>query len=170
MWRDLRRICEEPTKEDREWFPDLAGSPWRETFDFAMQNFKDESFIAQFLSPKVMRDFRLFSVLDDDLRDKLKISAIHDDQGFRNLRRVFADQYNLGSREPNVQVWNVDRCGDRTLTLRYFSYQRRPLQDDFEVVLDHLAHLWGFTVRLEEQGASGGVKLLTERTPSKRRR
>jgi spore cortex formation protein SpoVR/YcgB (stage V sporulation) len=169
MWRDLRRICEEPTPEDREWFPDIAGSPWRETFDFAMQNFKDESFIAQFLSPKVMRDFRLFSVLDDDLRDKLKISAIHDDQGFRSLRRVFADQYNLGSREPNVQVWNVDRSGDRTLTLRYFSYQRRPLQDDFEVVLDHLAYLWGFTVRLEEQGSSGGVKLLTERTPSKRR-
>jgi spore cortex formation protein SpoVR/YcgB (stage V sporulation) len=170
MWRDLRRICEEPTAEDREWFPEIAGSPWRKTFDFAMQNFKDESFIAQFLSPKVMRDFRLFAVLDDDQKDKLKIGAIHDDQGFRALRRVFADQYNLGSREPNLQVWNVDLNGDRALTLRYFSYQRRPLEDAFEVVLDHLAYLWGFTVRLEEQTPTGKVKLLTERTPEKRRK
>ena len=170
MWRDIRRICEEPTAEDREWFPDIAGTPWRATFDFAMQNFKDESFIAQFLSPKVMRDFRLFSVLDDDTKDKLKIGAIHDDQGFRNLRRAFADQYNLGSREPNLQVWNVDRRGDRALTLRYFSYQRRPLESDYEMVLDHLAYLWGFTVRLEDQDAEGKVKVVTERTPEKRQR
>ncbi|MCW1889165.1 SpoVR family protein [Vibrio chagasii] len=24
MFRDIRRICEEPTDEDREWFPELA--------------------------------------------------------------------------------------------------------------------------------------------------
>ena len=58
----------------------------------------------------------------------------------------------------------------RTLTLRFYSYQRRPLDDDFELVLDHLAYLWGFTVRLEEQTPSGNVKVLTERTPEKRRR
>ena len=168
MWRDIRRICEAPTAEDREWFPEIAGSPWRATFDFAMQNFKDESFIAQFLSPKLMREFRLFTVLDNDLRDKLKIGAIHDDQGFRALRQALADQYNLGNREPNLQVWNVDLAGDRTLTARYFSYQRRPLQEDYEVVLDHLAYLWGFTVQLEEQNGSS-VKLLTERTPPKRK-
>ncbi len=71
MWRDLRRICEDPDDEDRRWFPEIAGSDWLETFDFAMRNFKDESFIAQYLSPKVMRDFRLFAVLDDDHEDKL---------------------------------------------------------------------------------------------------
>ena len=47
MWRDIRRICENPTAGDRAWFPDIAGSPWRETFEFAMRNFKDESFIAR---------------------------------------------------------------------------------------------------------------------------
>jgi hypothetical protein len=52
MWRDIRRICEDPDDEDRRWFPEIAGSDWLETFDFAMRNFKDESFIAQYLSPK----------------------------------------------------------------------------------------------------------------------
>jgi spore cortex formation protein SpoVR/YcgB (stage V sporulation) len=165
LWRDLKRICEDPAPEDREWFPEAAGSDWRTTLDFAMQNFKDESFIAQYLSPRLMREFRLFSVVDDDSAPKLRVGPIHDDQGYQALRRKLADQYNLGSREPNIQVWNMDRRGDRALTLRYFSYQRRPLQEDFHDVLEHVAHLWGFPVRLEEQTAAGEVVRLGEKRP-----
>ena len=146
MWRDIRRICEHPTDEDREWFPDIAGSNWRDTFEFAMQNFKDESFIAQYLSPQLMREFRFFSVLDDDARDKLQIQAIHDESGYRALRSQLSDQYNLGSREPNIQVWNVDLRGDRSLTLRHFTQQRSPLDESSQAVLEHVAYLWGFTV------------------------
>ena len=54
-----------PTRTAR-WFPDIAGSDWLKTLDFAMRNFKDESFIQQFLSPKVIRDFHLFCLIDDD--------------------------------------------------------------------------------------------------------
>ena len=125
-----RRWLTRPTGEDREWFPELAGSDWRQALDFAMRNFKDESFIAQYLSPKLMRDFRLFALADDDGRAALRIDAIHDDQGYRTLRRLLSDQYNLGSREPNIQVWNVDLKEDRSLTLRHFLYQRRPLGDN----------------------------------------
>jgi len=170
MWRDIRRICEEPTAEDRAWFPDIAGSDWRKTFDFAMQNFKDESFVAQFLSPKVMRDFRLFSVLDDDSRSKLEIQAIHDENGYRALRRQLAEQYDLGSREPNIQVWNVDLRGDRSLTLRHFAHQRRPLGDSAATMLSHLGTLWGFNVRLERQNADGAVELVAEHRQDRRRR
>lgn len=169
MWRDLRRICETPTAEDREWFPDIAGSDWRATFDFAMRNFKDESFVAQYLSPKVMRDFRLFAILDDDSRNKLKVEAIHDEQGYRVLRRMLSDQYNLGSREPNIQVWNVDLQGDRSLTLRHFQYQRRPLGDSRDEMLRHVATLWGFPVRLEEQDELGQVKPLGDIQIDRRR-
>ncbi|MGH8729314.1 MAG: SpoVR family protein, partial [Burkholderiales bacterium] len=59
IYSDIRRICEDPTEEDRRWFPDLAGSDWVKAVDFAMRNFKDESFIAQFLSPKLIRDLKL---------------------------------------------------------------------------------------------------------------
>jgi len=170
LWRDLRRICEQPTDEDREWFPEIAGSNWRQTFDFAMQNFKDESFIAQYLSPRLMREFRLFSVLDDDKRSKLRIEAIHDEQGYRTLRRQLSEQYDLGSREPNIQVWNVDLRGDRSLTLRHFAHQRRPLGETCETVLEHVSYLWGFTVRLEQQNADGGVEQLAELKSEKRRR
>lgn len=169
MWTDLRRICETPTDEDREWFPEIAGSNWRETFEFAMQNFKDESFVAQYLSPRLMREFRFFSVLDDDTREKLRIDAIHDDLGYQALRRQLAQQYDLGSREPDIQVWNVDLRGDRSLTLRHFVHQRRALHDSFDAVLGHVATLWGFTVRLERQDADGGVTLVKEKMVDRRR-
>jgi stage V sporulation protein R len=149
MMSDLRRICEQPTDEDRHWFPDIAGSDWVKTLDFAMRNFKDESFIAQYLSPRLIREFKLFSVLDDDTQEQLEISNIHDDRGYRYIRQSLADQYNLGSREPNIQVYNVNRRGDRSLTLRHTQYSRRPLAESAEQVVRHIARLWGFTVRLE---------------------
>ncbi|HCF0781419.1 TPA: SpoVR family protein [Pseudomonas aeruginosa] len=149
MYRDIRRICEEPTDEDRRWFPDIAGSDWLATLKFAMKSFKDESFILQFLSPKVIRDLKLFSILDDDQKDDLLVAAIHDEAGYRTIRETLAAQYNLGNREPNIQIWNVDRRGDRSLTLCHQQFDRQPLSDSTADVLKHLHRLWGFDIHLE---------------------
>ncbi len=149
MFQDIKRICENPTEEDRRWFPDMADTPWLPTLKFAMQNFKDESFIQQFLSPRVMREFKLFAILDDDQKRELHVSAIHDDSGFRALRQALSNQYNLSMNEPNIQVWNVNRHGDRSLTLRHVQHQRRPLGAATQDVLKHLHRLWKFDVHLE---------------------
>jgi stage V sporulation protein R len=170
MMRDIRRICEAPTDEDRQWFPDIAGADWRSTLDFAMRNFKDESFIAQYLSPTMIRDFHLFAVLDDDKDDKLKISAIHDENGYSYVRHQLAEQYNLGNREPNIQVWAVNTHGDRSLTLRHMQFQRRPLNQQTEEMLKHVARLWGFDVRLETVAPDGTVLNTLERKWEKRNR
>jgi spore cortex formation protein SpoVR/YcgB (stage V sporulation) len=163
MMCDIRRICENPTDEDKYWFPDLAGTDWIKSLDFAMRNFKDESFIAQYLSPKLIRDFKLFAVLDDDSRAKLEITAIHDEKGYRAIRHSLVDHYNLGSREPNIQVYNVNKRGDRSLTLRHTQYNRRPLDEkSADEVLRHLARLWGFTVRLEAVKNDDRVELVQE--------
>jgi len=169
MWRDLRRICEHPDDEDRAWFPEIAGTDWRRSLDFAMRNFKDESFIAQYLSPRLMRELRLFAVLDDDRRQRLSISAISDERGYREIRRVLSDQHNLGSREPDIQVWNADIRGDRSLTLLHRSSQRRPLTGDTAAVLKHLARLWGFTVRLETLGEDCSIETAGECRLEKRK-
>jgi spore cortex formation protein SpoVR/YcgB (stage V sporulation) len=162
MMRDIRRICEEPTDEDREWFPDIAGQDWLKVLDFAMRNFKDESFIAQYLSPRLMREFHLFSVRDDDREDTLEITAIHEDAGYRALRQALAEQYNLGTREPNIQVYNVDLRGDRSMTLRHYRHNRRPLGDSVDEMLLHIRRLWGFDVRLEAVDEEGRVHLIGE--------
>ncbi|WP_261817134.1 SpoVR family protein [Vibrio gallicus] len=160
MFQDIRRICEHPTDEDREWFPDLAGSDWLESVHFAMQNFKDESFISQYLSPKLIRDFRLFSIRDDDRKNYIEVDAIHDEVGYQQIRESLAAQYNLSNLEPNIQVWNVDVKGNRSLTLQHVPHQRIPLADNHEDVLKHLYRLWGFDVILEEVKESGHRDIL----------
>ena len=148
IFMDIKRICEAPTAEDREWFPDIAGSPWRETLEFAMRNFKDESFIQQFLSPKVIRDLKLFLIVDDDQVEMLEVAAIHDDRGYKRVREALSSQYALSVREPNIQVVEAAIRGDRSLTLHHIQDSRRPLGRSVYPVIRHLQQLWGFPVHL----------------------
>ena len=73
-----------------------------------MQNFKDESFIAQYLSPRLMREFRLLHVVDDDSAPKLRVGPIHDDPGYRPC----------GTPWPTSTTWAAanptSRCGTWT--------------------------------------------------------
>ena len=150
MFTDLRRICTEPTDEDKRFFPEYAGSDWLETAHHAMQNFKDESFILQFLSPQVIRNLKLFSITDDDQEDAIQVTAIHDDAGYRKVREGLAEQYNLSAQEADIQVWEVDLRGDRGLTLRHTQHERIPLhEDDAKEVMKHVHRLWQFDVILE---------------------
>jgi stage V sporulation protein R len=149
MMQDIRRICEQPTAEDKAYFPDIAGSDWLVTLKYAMRNFRDESFIEQFLSPKVIRDLALFNVLDNERQTELEISDIHDEAGYRAIRSLLASQYNLSNREPNIQVQKVDIKGDRSLTLRHIQTQGISLHEESKEVLKHLHRLWQFDVHLE---------------------
>ena len=157
MMRDIQRICMKPDAEDKFWFPDIAGSDWLTTLDFAMRNFKDESFIAQFLSPRLIRQFRLFTVLDDDARTTLAITAIHDDAGYAQVRHQLAQQYAASTYTPDIQVHRADLRGDRSLTLRHTRHQRQPLAGSADEVLRHAAVLWGREVRLEEVDDEGEI-------------
>jgi stage V sporulation protein R len=150
MFTDIRRLCENPTEEDKQHFPEFAGSDWLDTLHHAMENYKDESFILQFLSPKVIRDLKLFSILDDDKEKEIIVTAIHDDGGYQRIREQLAEQYSLSYLEPNIQVQSVDLRGDRSLTLGHLQQDRIPLHDeDAKKVLKHVHELWQFDVHLD---------------------
>ncbi|MCE2946291.1 MAG: SpoVR family protein [bacterium] len=166
MMRDIRRICEAPTDEDRHWFPDIAGGDWLKVLDFAMRNFKDESFIAQYLSPKLIREFRLFTVADHESKSYLEIDSIHNEEGYRRVRRLLAQHYNRDVSLPDIQVVRYERDTDRSLVLRHLIHRNRPLvSSEATEVLKHLARLWGFTVRLEAIDADGRLDHYRECTP-----
>jgi len=115
-----------------------------------MINFKDESFIQQFLSPKVMRDMHLFALENDSGKPYLDITAIHNDSGYQRVREMLAAQHNLGNLEPNIQVYSVNIQGDRSLTLRHYMHCERNLEkENAQAVLEHVRKLWGFDVTLE---------------------
>ncbi|WDE01208.1 SpoVR family protein [Thalassomonas actiniarum] len=155
MFIDIRRICEHPTEEDKQWFPEIAGSNWLDTVHFAMENFKDESFISQFLSPKLMRDFKLFHIHDDESNNYVEIGAIHNEQGYKQLRTTLSNQYNLSNLEANIQIIDTNINGDRALTLRHTPHKGVPLADSKSEVLKHLHYLWQFDVKLVQANKSG---------------
>jgi spore cortex formation protein SpoVR/YcgB (stage V sporulation) len=159
MMEDIRRICEKPSDEDRNWFPDIAGisakgGDWRDVLKDAWANYRDESFILQYLSPTVMRHFRMFAIGDNAEEPHVEIAAIHNEQGFRRVRQSLAAMYDLGAHEPNIQVIGADLDGDRTLKLRHTVHKGRKLSEKtMDAVLTHIETLWGHEVTLDEQDA-----------------
>lgn len=155
MFIDIRRICEHPTEEDKAYFPEIAGSNWLDTLHFAMKNFKDESFISQYLSPKLIRDFKLFHIHDDEKNNYVEIGAIHNEQGYKKIREKLAEQYNLSNLEVNIQIVNANIEGDRSLTLRYIPHNNIQLGDSKTEVLKHLHYLWQFNVEIVQENNEG---------------
>ncbi len=116
----------------------------------AWANFRDESFILQYLSPKIMRDFRMFGVHDEADDAFFTISAIHDERGYRRIREALAAGYDIGVLEPDIQVTSADLSGDRVLVLTHRMHRGVPLSETArEHVLKHIGRLWGHEVRLE---------------------
>jgi len=148
MMQDIKRICENPTEEDRHWFPELANTNWFKSLDWAMRYFKDESFISQYLSPKIIRDLKLFIIHDDIQKPELIIDAIHDESGYSRIRDSLSKQYNLSYVEPDIQIYNVHLESDRTLTMHYYQHDKMPLHQNVTEVVKHLHTLWKFPVQL----------------------
>lgn len=157
MMQDIRRICQDPTDEDREWFPDFAGNPdWRGVLRDAWANYRDESFIQQFLSPNLIRKFKLFTLTNDADLPNLVVSQIHNRAGYKAIRRDLAKQYDLAYLEPDIQVTDADLRGDRELKLTHTVRDGIHLdEEDQEEVLKHLRRLWGYGVRLDAAEAAG---------------
>lgn len=155
MMQDIKRICENPSEEDKIWFPELANTHWQVQLDQAMRYFKDESFISQYLSPHLIRKLKLFLIEDNDEKPEINIKAIHNEDGYRQIRNSLSKQYNLSFNEPNIQVFNVHLEGDRSLILHYYQHDRIPLDHQAHEVLKHLYTLWKFPIQLltiNEQG------------------
>lgn len=152
MMADIRRIAENPTAEDRDWFPHLAGTgDWMGALKDAWANYRDESFIEQYLSPKLIRDFRLFALHDKAEEGEYHVSSIHNEQGYRTVRSLLARQYDTGIADPNIQVTGADLKGDRTLFLEHKMHRGVPLHHATkDQVVAHIERLWGHSVVLDE--------------------
>ena len=160
MMGDIERIVTNPQEEDREWFPEIAGA--NDTMMVLRDiwaNFRDESFIGQYLSPHLMRRMRMFQLRDDPARaEGVRVEAIQNERGYRRIRRELARRHDVGWIEPNIEVVDVDLSGDRRLILHHSVVGGRLLaKEDANGVLQHLADLWGYEVLLREVGSSDTV-------------
>lgn len=161
MMQDIRRICEDPTDEDREWFPEIAGNPdWKSVMKDAWANYRDESFILQYLSPNLIRKFKLFMLSDDSKQPNLVVSNIHNRQGYRNIRSALARSYDLAYLEPDIQVDDADLSGDRELKLTHAVRNGINLDpENRDEVLKHIRRLWGYEVSLTARDSESGARI-----------
>jgi spore cortex formation protein SpoVR/YcgB (stage V sporulation) len=160
MMQDIEKIVTDPTEEDRAWFPDIAGKgDAMAVLRDIWANYRDESFVSQFLSPRLMRHMRMFHLHDDPaVSEGIRVDAIHDERGYRRVRRVLARQYDVGLIDANIEVVDVDLAGDRRLMLKHSVLNGALLNEpDAKRVLQHLADLWSYDVSLAEVDASGLV-------------
>jgi stage V sporulation protein R len=160
MMEDIARIVTSPTEEDREWFPAIAGTgDEMAVLRDVWANYRDESFILQFLSPRLIRQFRIFDVRDDANESEMRVTAIHDERGYRRIQRALAKQYDVAWTTADIQVVDVNLAGDRRLILHHRALNRVLLDEaDSRLVLQHLADLWGYDVLLKEvDPATDGV-------------
>lgn len=152
---DVKRICENPTAEDKEWFPNLIGKNWIDELNYIIANFKDDSFILQYLSPKVIRDMKLFTIIDKESELEYEVDSIHNERGYKKIRESLSNFYNRSRYIPEIQVYNVDVYGNRTLSLEYTQVDGRYLNVD-DSLMNYIKYLWGFPVKVfrRENGKS----------------
>ncbi len=162
---DIERICMDPTDEDRDWFGDIAGARDPvEVLKDIWANYRDESFVSQFLSPHLIRQWRLFQLLDRESEPDLRVEAIHDERGYRRIRRALAREHDIARQEPDIQVVDVDLAGDRTLMLEHAVTDGVVLDaSDAAMVLQSLANLWGYEVALSEVDVESRKELKNHR-------
>jgi spore cortex formation protein SpoVR/YcgB (stage V sporulation) len=143
MMTDIKRICVEPDPEgeDHEWFPDIAGcGDWKGVLKDAWENYRDESFILQYLSPRLIRDMHLFGIKDEEGVPHYEVSAIHDEQGYRKIRQVLAQRYDIGYIEPNIQVTKNDVW---TIELTHHAMNKvRLAEKPMDATVEHFQTLW----------------------------
>lgn len=140
MFMDIKKKAEE------------AGKHWQTEVNYAMQNFNDESFIAQYLSLEVAQDFGLFGTSMHNDEDILEVKEIpRNGRMLDELKIRLSRQHSLSYRVPDIQVVGVDVEGDRTLFLEHFTSkdETRKLDSlDALYTLAAIKSLWGHRVRL----------------------
>jgi stage V sporulation protein R len=155
-WNEIKRVCEKPTAEDREYLPDIAGKDWLETFHDTMQNYRDESFLLQFLTPKLTRDFRLMNIQTREGLDHWTVADTASPEGFKSIRSHLSAAYRLESAMPEISVVRYAHDTDRKLVLHHQSYDGKMLlKGQTEQTMRHLRLLWGFDVCLETIDQNG---------------
>jgi stage V sporulation protein R len=156
MLTDIKRMCLNPDEEDLKWFPDVCNTNWLKTITDIVANYRDESFILQFLSPKVVRQFKLFSLHVQEKTGSLLVNATHEDESFIFIRKALSEQYDLSRAVPHIEVVKVDWKGDRWIYLEHRTLNNQRLDYcDMKKTCSYIHKLWGFPVKIEYKDLEG---------------
>lgn len=142
MFRDIKRICQQPDQEDIKMYPDLVGKDYMEVIRDIVANYRDETFILQFLSPKVIKEYKLFTLYDNTECANMIIEHIHDDTDYEQLKKALSEQWSHNYYFPHIEIIKHD--SDNMLTLAYTSSDGAKLKyEEAKATLQNFIDLWG---------------------------
>jgi spore cortex formation protein SpoVR/YcgB (stage V sporulation) len=153
IFRDIERICKNPTEEDKYYSPYICNQDANSVFLDIVANYRDESFIRQFLSPKLIRDFRLFHLVDKENSSEYYVNRIHNEEGYSDIKEALATQYEREYYIPKIEVIE----NNKTLTLRYSEFYYRKL-DNMDEMIKHIKVLWGEHVAIVNETGGSPIK------------
>ena len=155
LFKEIKRVCIEQDEESLQAVPSLRGKEWLEAITFAMENFKDDSFIFQYLTPNLARKMKIAvfeledhgekSIFD---RDILTCVAAHDDEDFKEVRKELSERHNMIDYTPSIKahVRITDPGKNRIvpeLNIVYSSYKHRLLYSKYmKQTVRYLTSLW----------------------------
>jgi spore cortex formation protein SpoVR/YcgB (stage V sporulation) len=113
MFQDIKRICENPTQEDIDFLPQYANTDWVKSINSIVANYRDESFIREFLSPTIIRKFKLFSISTKEEMTKYEIGATHNVTNYELIRDKLATSYTWENYHPDILI----KCTSETSRL-----------------------------------------------------
>jgi spore cortex formation protein SpoVR/YcgB (stage V sporulation) len=149
MFSEIRRVCEHPTEVDREYFPHMVGENWKEVILDAVENYRDESFISQFLTPATVKKWRLFEITNKEQDPFVMVTSIQNRKDFNNVRQTLSRQYSIGQLMPTIEVIDANVQTTRELHLKHTPYDNSELHECSEEVLQYLEQLWGYPVLIK---------------------
>lgn len=154
IFMDIKRACENPDEEDYKWLPTVAGKKdWKTEIKNIVKYFKDESFVLQFLSPKVMRKLKLFAISDCEESDYVEVLGIHNDEDIELIRKTLSEQCERDNRIPNLDIFGLNRI-DGIVDVTYHPYKGREL-DDISLFRDIVYRLTGFKTSIQSEDDYG---------------
>jgi stage V sporulation protein R len=126
----------------------------------AWANHRDESFIRQYLSPRLIRKWRLFTLNDAANEAHYQVASIHNERGYEKIRSALADSYDVGTSRSDIQVVDLDLLGDRHLRLQHKVRDGIVLEEESrDATLRHVRKLWGYDVSLQGVDAETGASV-----------
>src|SRR5260370_27419937 len=87
-----------------------------------MHNYRDESFILQFMTPKLLRDFKLMNLLTREGLDHWTVAGTAGSASFKEIPSHLAAAYRLESSIPEISAVRYARDTHRQLWLHHHSY------------------------------------------------
>ena len=61
----------------------------------------------------MIRDFRMIALKDEEGLPYFEVTAIHDEQGYRDIRAALARDYECARIDPEIEIIDVNLLGDR---------------------------------------------------------